>query len=66
MKKLFFYFTFNSFLLSMGIQTMYVPQSALLLANSTTGIAQHYSINPANVYNKEHSRQIKIINHIFL
>ena len=53
MKKLFFYFTFNSFLLSMGIQTMYVPQSALLLANSTTGIAQHYSINPANVYNKE-------------
>jgi len=37
----------------MGIQTMYVPQSASLLANSSTGIAQHYSINPANIYNTE-------------
>ena len=50
MKKIIFYFIFSSLLLCMGVQTMYVPQSASLLANSSTGIAQHYSVNPANVY----------------
>ena len=53
MRKIFFYLIFSSIIWCMGVQTMYVPQSASLLANSSTGIAQHYSINPANVYRTE-------------
>ena len=50
MKKTIFCFIFPCFIWCMGIQTMYVPQSASLLAKSSTGIAQHYSVNPANIY----------------
>jgi len=50
MKKIFCLIIVINFAFAIGLRALIIPQNAILLATSSTGIAYNFNLNPANLY----------------
>lgn len=55
MKKIIYIILSFNLLFSLGLRALIIPQSATLVANSSTGIAHYPELNPANLINANQS-----------